>query len=156
MYVVFLIFIATISIAGELLFKTDSAWEVRKNFLGYDYALVENKSDRNSLLIKKLSNNISPNEAEAYLTKLILDKKEAKLPWTAIEFKETSVLKWGQDSGGILKLITYIKDNENYSSYIGIYSMEKSHYFIYFAEKSYKFRDKKEKIFGILKSVKLL
>ncbi len=131
-------------------------WELKQNFIGQDYVLVEGKLGKNSLLIKKIALESNKKNIEKTLLEMIEAKKIASSPWKNIKILDKKNLSWDKANSGSLFVLDYEKNEGTYSTIIGGYPIGKDdYYFIYYSDKALEFNLKKNKIIKLIQDIKI-
>jgi len=137
----------------ELTFNAGENWELKKNLLSADYALVLLETS-NSLLIKKMPADFSNHEVESNLRKMIKNKEASPIPWSNIQIKATQDIEWFPGKKGKLMTVEHLKKNIPHTSIVGIQPLHKEHFFIFYSEDTLNFIKNEKEVRQALKSIK--
>jgi hypothetical protein len=154
---IILIFVSLLDIASSATLKINVLpnWELKQNFLGQDYVLVEGKEGKNSLIIKKIP--LTKNEAsiEKKLKEMLEAKKIAAAPWKNIKVLEKQNLTWDDKNAGVLLIVEHEKNNLPFLTLLGGYPVGENYYFIFYSETSPEFQKKRNQILKLIQNIKM-
>lgn len=153
MYLVLSLFFSISAFCQSLTFNAGTNWELKKNLLGADYALVFNETS-NPILIKKMPADLTNNEVESTLRKAINDKESSPVPWSDIQIKAIQQVEWFPGKLGKVMIVEHLKKNIPHTSIVGIQPLNKEHFFIFYSEPTLNYIKNEKEVLHALKSVK--
>lgn len=153
MYLVLFLLFTLSAFSQSLTFNAGSNWELKKNLLGADYALVFIETS-NAILIKKMPADLTNTEVESSLRKAISDKESSPVPWSDIQIKATQQIEWFPGKLGKIMTVEHMRKNIPHTSIVGIQPLNKEHFFIFYSEPTLKYIKNEKEVLHALKSVK--
>jgi hypothetical protein len=150
--ILFLLLIQT-SYAVELSFPPLESWQLRENFFGSRYALIQEKKGKAShvVLFKAMPQALDKSKVDEQLKRIIAAKVSSpQNPW----IKPLVVKSEPLTNGGQLMEVIFEQKNLPHSALIGIYPDPKAYMFVFYSTQTLQFGEPRKLLVPYLKSLK--